>query len=1132
VAVDAGTIYSDVRVQLDKLKGDINKITTEYDKLGKNITQTTKDTETKAKKSFGEINLAGLAAFTGISIAIKKSITSFANFEQSLANVQSVARATPKEFEALEAAAAKAGETTRFTASQAADALYALASAGLDAKESTAALDGVLALAAATQSDLAFSAQTVTAALSQFGLEAEDSTKVANVFSAAIANSQANMEKLSAAFRQVGPVAGTLGISLEETTGALQALFNAGFRGEQAGTVLRNVLSQLADTTGPVSKKLKDLGVDLEGVNPTANSLIDVIGNLSDANLSAGEAINVFGQEAGPGLLTLLSEGRDGLQEYTDAVTDTNSAFEAAEIQMDTVQGSIDQMKSVVEAVSISFVKEFEPALRGGIDVVTEFLRGVNALPGPVKIFIGTLTVGIPIVIAASSAVTALAGAFGVLLGPVGIALAAVAGVTAAIAGISGAIKESRIEYLTEEFGALSEQLGVSAEEIEAVQNALYHGGLGGFTDAAEQVKALSENLGIAESKIIEMGLASENVSDAYKDQLRELLKQVEAQEEQEAIMQEELAISDDFIGRAKEREAAELRANKIIEDRAALIEQENLKELSRVEGVITARKKANADYEKEIENINNLQKVGVIDQIEALQRQKKEADKLAESLVAIGYVTRADGKEGYELLVQAIEKSQALGKEIETLTEKETAYADKTSDALSMLADYQKKLFDLNATEAKSLEYQEAAAISAIDKFDAAKDATDALKDKVHEYFDAVRKSREETTVFGDVTQKEFDDVVDATDKITNSMLGVFSAIQSGDNVIGAVGSSLGTIGDIAEKTGTKLGLAFSNILGPAGLALQIVQTIVGMFKQAQSDAIDYQQTISNLSNQIAQQTLENRKTTLDAEYEAEVDNIRRIEEAKLDSIEKERSAKVKSLSQYLSEELQAVLIQQGILETTTDQRYKDIYDDIIKTSESAGITMTESEKQRIKEILDAEKKAEEEAAAAKKKAEDSAIAAEKEYKNALAQWEYDKAVADRRAAITTAQINKQRALSELSWWDVYVDHKDRDISKMFNSLISQISAMPLPNIPKFKTGGVIPGSSYSGDRVIMRGNSGEGIFTPDQMEALGLMINGGGKTGNRMMTLVFEFSGRQIAEEVVSYIDNGKVRFKVLAK
>src|SRR5690606_35377094 len=196
--------------------------------------------------------------------------------------------------------------------SQAAEALYNLASAGLDATESVDALDGVLSLAAATGSDLATSSATVTAALSQYSLDAKEATTVSNVFAAAIANSQANMEKLSAAFRQVGPVAGALGISLEETTGALQALFDAGFRGEQAGTVLRNILSQLADVTGPASEKLAALGIDMSKVDPSANSLINVLGTLAEANLTAGEAINAFGLEAGPGLLQLLKVGQIG----------------------------------------------------------------------------------------------------------------------------------------------------------------------------------------------------------------------------------------------------------------------------------------------------------------------------------------------------------------------------------------------------------------------------------------------------------------------------------------------------------------------------------------------------------------------------------------------------------------------------------------------------------------------------------------------------------------------------------------------------------------------------------------------------------------------------------------------------
>jgi hypothetical protein len=436
--------------------------------------------------------------------------------------------------------------------------------------------------------------------------------------------------------------------------------------------------------------------------------------------------------------------------------------------------------------------------------------------------------------------------------------------------------------------------------------------------------------------------------------------------------------------------------------------------------------------------------------------------------------------------------------------------YLDDTKEALDLLADYQNKLFEINATEEASLNIQEGAAIAAIEKLEVEGYVINALKDKVREYFAAVRKSREETILFGNVTQKEFDKVIDTTDKITGSVLGVLSAIQSGDNIIGSLGASFNLLGDIAEETGTELGMAFSNVLGPVGIALNIIQQIYNLFTNIENSAIEYQNKLTDLSDQIAQQTLENRKKTLEQEYEAEVNNIKKI-----------KDAKIKGLSEYFSDELKAVLIQQGILEGESENNYDAIYNTILKKSRESGVRITDEEKERIKEILEAQKKADQEA-------EQN----ERNYKNALAQWDYDKAVADKQIALTNAMINKERALSELSWWDVNILNRDDDIRDMFDRLIGSIGSIPLPAVPKFQTGGVVPGTSYNGDRVIIRGNSGEGIFTKEQMNALGLMINGGGKVGSRVMNIVFELNGKQIAENTVSFIDDGKVRFKVLAR
>lgn len=520
--VDAGTIYSEVRLEIDKLRGDIKKMNTEFDKFGKVNKQEAAKVQKSWTDKFKQINLAGVAAMAGIGIAVKKAITVFADFEQSMANVQSVARATPEEFQKLEEAALSAGETTAFSASEAADALYALASAGLDATEATAALDGVLTLAGATGSDLATTAADVTAAVSQFSLEASDSTRVANVYAAAIANSQANMDKLSSAMRQVGPVAGALGISLEETTGALQVLFDAGFKGEQAGTALRNALSSLANQTDPTVKKLEELGLAYEDLNPETNALADIIGVLSEAGLEAGEVINAFGREAGPQLLTLLDAGREGLKEYTDAVTGTDAAAEAYGIQMDTVKGAVAELRSAVESGAISFVKEFEPAIRSVLNVLTGFIRLIGKLPGGVKIFLGVLAGGIPVVAGLTKVVTGLGAAFSGMLGPISLAVAGVAGAITVISALAG-----------------------RADAAERAQNRL-RDKTDQLVESVDEYKTITEQL--------ETAIANGNIAEAETLKLRqELLKTQIAANLQETVSAYEK------LGKAEEKEVSRL---------------------------------------------------------------------------------------------------------------------------------------------------------------------------------------------------------------------------------------------------------------------------------------------------------------------------------------------------------------------------------------------------------------------------------------------------------------------------------------------------------------------------------------------------------------------------------------------
>ncbi len=448
MAVDSGSIYSEIRIKLDALRGDIQAVERNFDRIKTTSTKTANTTAASWKAGFKAMAIASAAAFAAVALAIKSSIKVFASFEQSLANVQSVARATPAEFEKLKNAAAEAGETTRFTATQAADALYYLASAGFSATQSVDALTGVLFLAGATQSDLAFTSAAVAASISQFGLAAEDSTRVANVFTAAIQGSQATMEKLAISMSLLGPVASGMGYTIEDTAGALQVLYDAGIKASTAGTALRLVLGDLANEASPTIAKLQSLGVTFDQVDPQANSLAEIIDVLAAAGLDAGDAIAVFGKEAGASMIRMLAAGGDQIREYTAAVTGTNAAAEAYAIQNDTLAGSFDRLKSVTQSTAISFVEIFAPAIRGIVDIFTKIMGVINKIPVPLKVMLAIIAVGIPTVLAAGAAwalmSAAIAGtgvAIGAILGPITLVVAGIGLITGATVLLVNALR-------------------------------------------------------------------------------------------------------------------------------------------------------------------------------------------------------------------------------------------------------------------------------------------------------------------------------------------------------------------------------------------------------------------------------------------------------------------------------------------------------------------------------------------------------------------------------------------------------------------------------------------------------------------------------------------------------------------
>lgn len=346
-----------IRNLVVKIAADISSLSKGLQSAQKQI-QKVASTFTKTGTKLTASITAPLMALGGTAVKIS------ADFQQSMANAASVAGATGEELQEMTDLAREMGAKTVFSASEAADALYYMASAGYKVDQMADSIEATLNLASATQSDLAFTTDTVIAALNQFGLEASEAERVTNVYAAAIGASMANMDKLSTSMGYVGPVANSLGWEIEEVTGALSVLYNAGYDGSTAGTSLRQALVSLMNPTSAAVAVFDELGINLEQLDPVSNDLASILDTLSDAGMTTAQAMEVFGARAGPGMLALMSAGGDAVRDMTAAVTGTNKATEMAETQLDTLSGQLKIMKSMLEEVALQFGDILIPIIR------------------------------------------------------------------------------------------------------------------------------------------------------------------------------------------------------------------------------------------------------------------------------------------------------------------------------------------------------------------------------------------------------------------------------------------------------------------------------------------------------------------------------------------------------------------------------------------------------------------------------------------------------------------------------------------------------------------------------------------------------------------------------------------------
>lgn len=409
----------------------------------------------------------GVLAVAGIALAVSK----FAEFDQAISNVNAVMQETPEKMERLRDAALEAGGRTIYTATEAAHAIEELGKAGIStAQILDGALDGALDLAASGQLEVARAAEITAVTLKQFGLGGRDAAHVADVLSAGAGKALGSVEDLAQGLKFVGPVAASMGVSLEETIGVLALFADQGLIGEQAGTSLRGVLSSLTSPSKEAANEIENLGINLYDANGSFVGLANVADQLSGAysdldDKSRDASLGViFGNQQVTAARVLFDQGGGAVRRYTAEVTDSGYAARVAADRLDNLKGDLEKLGGAFDTVLIKQGSAANDTLRGLVQGLTFLVDAAADLP-PVAVNIGAV-----------AAVVALAGgaallgvgkftAFKVALVQSGVSAR---GTAVAVGGVTAAITVATLIV-----GAFVEQAATAAANTEAFSDSL-----------------------------------------------------------------------------------------------------------------------------------------------------------------------------------------------------------------------------------------------------------------------------------------------------------------------------------------------------------------------------------------------------------------------------------------------------------------------------------------------------------------------------------------------------------------------------------------------------------------------------------------------------------------------------------
>ncbi|WP_278505150.1 phage tail tape measure protein [Phocaeicola barnesiae] len=308
---------------------------------------------------WGGLLATGAATITGVSMALNTLRSNRDSKESSQAELKALTglddesiQWLTRQAEILSTAMDESGLRIRQSSDEILQAYMLIGSKKPELLKDKEALNAVtieaMRLAAAAKIDLKDAVTATTVSLNMYGESADQAARYVNVLAAGSKEGAADVSAQAAAIKNAGVAAAGAGVSIEGLQGTIQMLAEKGLEAEPAGTALRKFFLVLQ--TGP------------DETNPKVVGLQTALENLNKKSLTAAQIQSMFGEEAFSAA-TILIDNADKVQQYTEAVTDTNIAMEQAAINSNTNEAKMAQYRNRIKEAGIELAERLNPSL-------------------------------------------------------------------------------------------------------------------------------------------------------------------------------------------------------------------------------------------------------------------------------------------------------------------------------------------------------------------------------------------------------------------------------------------------------------------------------------------------------------------------------------------------------------------------------------------------------------------------------------------------------------------------------------------------------------------------------------------------------------------------------------------------